>query len=117
MTDDEFWLHYEALRDNVAEAIHGYYTYKTIDEFAAESELHLRRMNEVAGFWIIAQQAFYSTFMVAIGRVSDTDLRSFSIHKLLDEVVACPERFSRSALVERKQHQRGFQEEWLDDLL
>ena len=52
--------------------------------------------------------------MLAIGRIFDKDKRSFSIHKLLDQVVACPDRFSKSALAEQKRRQPGFQEEWLD---
>ncbi len=103
--------------DDVVEAIHSYYTFKTIDDFAAENELHLNQMNEVAGFWIVSRRALYSTFRLAIGRVFDRDPRSFSIHKLLDEVVACPERFSRSALAKRKKHQPGFQGEWLPEFL
>lgn len=42
MTDEEFRQHHAALMDDVVEATHSYYTYKTIDDFVAESELHLR---------------------------------------------------------------------------
>ncbi len=117
MTDDEFSRHYTVLRNEVTEATHSYYTYKAINNFAAENELHLRRINAASDFWIITQRVLYSTFMLAIGRVFDRDERSFSIHKFLDQIVAHPERFSRIALAERKKRQLGFQEEWLDDYM
>ena len=115
MTNEEFWQHYTVLRDEVTEATHSYYAYKTINDFAAEDERHLRQINEVSDFWIITQRALYSTFMVTIGRIFDRDKRSFSIHRLLDQVVAYPDRFSKSALAERKRRQPGFQKEWIDE--
>lgn len=117
MTDEEFWQHHAALMDDVAEATHSYYMFKTIDDFAAENELHLRRINEAASFWIVSRKALYSAFMIAIGRIFDCDKRSFSIHKLQKDVVACPERFSTSALAKRKRNQPDFKEEWLPDIL
>ena len=75
-------------------------------------------MNLNPTFWNISVHSLQTTFVITIGRVFDEDQRSHSIQKLLAEMAAHPEYFSRASLERRKREAvRGGDVSWLPDFL
>jgi hypothetical protein len=75
-------------------------------------------MHRSATFWNISVHALQTTFVITIGRVFDKDPRSHSIQKLLAQMAAYPEYFSRASLERRKREAaRGGDVSWLPSFL
>lgn len=92
--------------------------WKGIKNWAAANPGALSAMNRNPAFWNITTHALQTTFIITIGRVFDKDRRSHSIQKLLAEMAAHPEYFSKRALEQRKRALAGGGDvSWLPDYL
>lgn len=119
MTESTWWHQHEVLRNEVTNTIQSFYTWKHVNNYAANNEAALREMNRNPTFWNISAHALQTTFIITIGRVFDKDQRSHSIQKLLAKMAVHPEYFSRAALELRKRAaaSRGGDVSWLPNFL
>lgn len=118
MTEAEFLQSHTILTNEVEDALQSFCIYLEIDNFADQHPLALRRMNIYPDFWLSIRHAQQTNFMVTLGRVFDTDLRSHSIHRLLKEMVKHPEYFGRDAFANRRRGSSpGADPEYLADYL
>lgn len=118
MTQNEYWKQHRILSNEVTNTIQSFYTWLDVNNYAAENEVALARMNSNPTFWNITLHSLQTTFIITIGRVFDRDPRSYSLHKLLAETIAHPEYFSKEALARRKCDAAGGSEpDWLAEYL
>ncbi|MGH9325276.1 MAG: hypothetical protein ACRD2B_01100 [Terriglobia bacterium] len=118
MTESTWWHQHEVLCNEVTNTIQSFYTWKHVHNYVSGNKAALTEMNRNPTFWNISTHALQTTFIITIGRVFDKDQRSHSIQKLLAEMAAHPEYFSRASLERRKREAaRGGDVSWLPDYL
>jgi hypothetical protein len=79
-----------------------FYTWKSIKNIAAEDKKILHALNKNPLSWNIILYSLQNAFFSAIGRLFDTDRRTFSIHTLLRTCIENIDQFNKDALRERK---------------
>ena len=93
---------------------------RAINDIAQSDPSALRHMNKQPVVWNAINVALQESFIIALGRLFDTDNRTHSIHYLISETLRHPEFFSREALARRKRtpnsdHDPDWLEEYLDE--
>jgi hypothetical protein len=106
------------IRGDVETAIKSNFTYLTIHRLAAENADIFDKYNRFAEFWTLNAYSLQTTFFVTFGRIFDTRRDVYSVHKVVEETIANPTFFSKSALRDRKRKASriaGVDPEWLVD--
>lgn len=105
MTEHEFWIDYELIRDEVWAAIETFYTYIEIHNFAADNKNIYKKINQNPSFWNITLNGLHRSFFIALSKVFDNGPDAHSIHKFIAACIAHPQFFSKHALAARKKKQ------------
>ena len=107
---------FELIRGDVETAIKSNFTYLTIHRLAAENADIFDKYNRFAEFWMLNAYSLQTTFFVTFGRIFDTRRDVYSVHRVVEDAVANPSLFSKSALRDRKRKASrisGVDPEWL----
>jgi len=109
---------YKEFQSEVNAACWSFYTWKNIKNIAVEDKNIYRALNRNALSWKIILYSLQSTFFIAIGRLFDTDGKSFSVHTFLRSCIENIDQFSKDSLRERKI--KGSEKDklpWLDEYI
>jgi len=101
-TEEDYWRMFDLIRGDVETAIKSNFTYLTIHRLAAENAEIFDKYNRFAEFWMLNAYSLQTTFFVTFGRIFDTRHDVYSVHKVVEEAIANPSFFSKSALRARK---------------
>lgn len=93
---------YEEFQSEVNAACWSFYAWKNIQKIAVNDKKIRHALNSNPLSWTIILYSLQSTFFIAIGRLFDTDKRSFSARTFLKECSENVDQFSKDALRERK---------------
>ena len=116
ITQEDYWRMFELIRGDVETAIMSNFTYLTIHRLAAENADIFDKYNRFAEFWMLNAYSLQTTFFVTFGRIFDTRRDVYSVHRVVEDAVANPSLFSKSALRDRKRKASrisGVDPEWL----
>jgi hypothetical protein len=102
ITEQKFWEHVQSVSVEVEDAIAVFHTYEEINRLGAEEDAVFRALNADALFWNVQTHSLLTTLFVTLSRVFDQNPDTLSIHRLVNEVLAHPEFFSKDALRKRK---------------
>ena len=109
---------YKEFQSEVNVACWSFYTWKNIHNIAAGDKKVHHALNRNPLSWNIILYSLQSTFFITIGRLFDTDKRSFSVHTFLRKCIENVDQFSKDAL--RKRRIKGFEANkpsWLDEFI
>jgi len=109
---------YKEFQSEINIACWSFYTWKNIHNIAAEDKKVHQALNGNALSWNIILYSLQSTFFITIGRLFDTDGRSFSVHTFLRKCIENVDQFSKDAL--RKRRIKGSEANkpsWLDEFI
>jgi len=109
---------YKEFQSEVNVACWSFYTWKNIHKIAAGDKKVHHTLNRNPLSWNIILYSLQSTFFITIGRLFDTDRRSFSVHTFLRECIENVDQFSKDAL--RKRRIKGSEADkpsWLDEFI
>ena len=93
---------YKEFESEVNAVCWSFYTWKNIKKIAANDEKTHHALNGNALSWTIILYSLQSTFFITIGRLFDTDKRSFSARTFLKECSENVDQFTKNALRERR---------------
>jgi hypothetical protein len=116
ITEEVYWRMFELIRGDVDTAIKSNFTYLTIHRLAAENADIFDKYNRFAEFWMLNAYSLQTAFFVTFGRIFDMRRDVYSVHKVVEDTVANPSLFSKSALRDRKRKASrisGVDPEWL----
>jgi hypothetical protein len=102
ITEDDYCRMFELIRGDIETAIKSNVTYLTIHRLAAENVDIFDKYNRFAEFWMLNAYSLQTTFFVTFGRIFDTRRDVYSVHKVVEDTIANPSLFSKSALRDRK---------------
>jgi len=109
---------YKEFESEVNVACWSFYTWKNIRDMAAGDKKVHHALNRNPLSWTIILYSLQSTFFITIGRLFDTDGRSFSVHTFLRQCIENVDQFSKYALRERKIKGSGTNKlSWLDEYI
>jgi hypothetical protein len=109
---------YKEFESEVNAVCWSFYTWKNIKKIAANDDKIHHALNGNALSWTIILYSLQSTFFITIGRLFDTDKRSFSVHTFLRKCIENIDQFSKDAL--RKRRMKGSEADkpsWLDGFI
>jgi len=109
---------YKEFQSELNIACSSFYTWKNIRNIAAGDKKVHHALNRNPLSWNIILISLQSTFFITIGRLFDTDKRSFSVHTFLRECIENINQFSKDAL--RKRRMKGSKADkpsWLDEFI
>ena len=109
---------YEEFQSEVNAACWSFYTWKNIKDITVDEKKVRRALNRNPLSWTIILYSLQSTFFITIGRLFDTDGRSFSVHTFLRQCIENVDQFSKDAL--RKRRTKGSEADkpsWLDEFI
>ena len=109
---------YKEFQSEVNVACWSFYTWKNIHNIAAGDKKVHHALNRNPLSWNIILYSLQSTFFITIGRLFDTDKRSFSVHTFLRKCIENIDQFSKDAL--RKRRMKGSEADkpsWLDEFI
>jgi hypothetical protein len=109
---------YKEFESELNIASRSFYTWRNIKKIAANDEKIHHALNGNALSWNIILYSLQSTYFITIGRLFDTDGRSFSVPMFLRECSENVDQFSKNALRERRM--KGSEADkpfWLDELI
>ena len=109
---------YKEFQSEVNVACWSFYTWKNIHSIAAGDKKVHHALNRNPLSWNIILHSLQSTFFITIGRLFDTDRRSFSVHTFLRKCIENIDQFSKDAL--RKRRMKGSEADkpsWLDGFI
>ena len=109
---------YKEFQSELNTACWSFYTWKNIHNIAAGDKKVHHALNRNPLSWTIILYSLQSTFFITIGRLFDTDGRSFSVHTFLKQCIENVDQFSKDAL--RKRRTKGFEADkpsWLDEFI
>ena len=114
MSEEHWWVQHAVLMNEIHASADSFYTWKAINERAANDPEVLLQIHRNPAFWNTVLYGLQTTFIITIGRIFDSNTKSNSIKNLLSEMVAHPEYFSKTALERRKLTQnKGGSPSWL----
>ncbi len=93
---------YKEYQSELNIACWSFYAWKNIQNIAADDKKVYCALNRNRLSWSIILYSLQSTFFSAIGRLFDTDGRTFSVHTFLRACIENIDQFSKDALRERK---------------
>ena len=93
---------YKEFQSEVNVACWSFYTRENIHNIAAGDKKVHRALNRNPLLWTIILYSLQSTFFITIGRLFDTDKRSFSVDTFLRACIKNIDQFSKDALRERR---------------
>ena len=99
---DDIEKELKVFADEVHVASVAFFTWKCINNIAAGDKKIFRALNSNALSWKIIQHSLQTTFLITLGRIFDTDSRSYSVQSLIDYCIVNIDQFSKEALRERK---------------
>jgi hypothetical protein len=102
ITEEDYWRMFELIRGDVETAIKSNLTYLTVHRVAAENADIFDKYNRFAEFWMVNAYTLQTTFFVTFGRIFDTRRDVYSVQKVVEDTIANPSSFSKSALRDRK---------------
>ena len=109
---------YKEFQSELNIACWSFYAWKNIQNIAVDDKKVYCALNRNRLSWSIILYSLQSTFFGAIGRLFDTDGRTFSVHTLLRACIENIDQFSKDALRERKI--KGSEKDklpWLDEYI
>jgi len=96
-------------------ATSAFYTWRAVDDEIKRDERLLAVLNETPRVWNTFQSSNRTAFLIALGRIFDTDGDAFSLSAFLNACVDNIHEFSRDALRKRKlRDATGGTQNWLD---
>ena len=109
---------YKEFQSEVNIACWSFYTWKNIRDIAAGDKKVHHALNRNPLSWNIILYSLQSTFFITIGRLFDTDGKSFSVHTFLRKCIKNIDQFSKDALRERKiKGSEADKLPWLDEFI
>jgi len=109
---------YKEFQSEVNVACWSFYTWKNIHNIAAKDNKIYRALNKNSLSWNIILHSLQSTFFITIGRLFDTDKKTFSVHAFLRACIGNIDQFSKNALRERKlKSSEADKMPWLDEYI
>jgi hypothetical protein len=99
ITEENYWRMFELPRGDVETAIKSNLTYLTVHRLAAENADIFDKYNRFAEFWMVNAYSLQTTFFVTFGRIFDTRRDVYSVQKVVEDTIANPSLFSKSAPV------------------
>jgi|SRR5580698_55536 hypothetical protein len=102
ISEEEYWRMFDLIRGDVETATRSNFTYLTVHRLAAESATIYHKYNRFADFWMLNAYSLQTTFFVTFGRIFDTRHDVCSLHKVIENTIANPSLFAKSALRDRK---------------
>ena len=109
---------YKEFESEVNVACWSFYTWKNIHNVAAGDKKIHHALNRNPLSWNIILYSLQCTFFITIGRLFDTDRRSFSVHTFLRKCSENADQFSKDSL--RKRRIKGYEADkpsWLDEFI
>lgn len=101
-------------RQELSTAAHTFFLWKGVNNCAAEDRDIHRGLNEQALSWNTITHSLQTTFFIALGRLFDTDGKSFSVHTFLRNCIDNLGQFGKEALRARKMEGlNGKEPDWL----
>jgi hypothetical protein len=109
---------YKEFESEVNVACWSFYAWKNIRDIAAGDKKVHHALNRNPLSWTIILYSLQSTFFITVGRLFDTDRKSFSVHTFLKECSENVDQFSKDALRERKiKGSDADRPPWLDEFI
>ena len=68
MTEEEYWKQHYILSNEITNTIESFYTWKNVNNYAAEHQTALAKMNVCPTFWNTMLHGLQTTFIITLAR-------------------------------------------------
>jgi hypothetical protein len=105
-------------RNEFNKAASSFYAWKVLAKLPLYDKQVHDALNRNADSWILIRYSLQTTFIVALGRIFDTNRSSLNIHRFLDACKSEISQFSKSAFEARRiRDNHGQRPDYLDDYI